>query len=150
MDWFRRQLSAEEKENDPLGLEETRPITRPRSNSRWQVNGEEWVEAESFIRFQRWTAGYEILVKRNNRDNWGHIVKSDNHRITVDWFCRHTKKVKRETFRRGNEFIEPLPEHIINIIENGLSGSVNYEYDEEKVDNEGNFLNKVMFRQTPR
>lgn len=144
MSWRLLHNSAEEKENDPVEVCEE--IPRSFKKSGWVYMDDQWCDAEMFIRFSRWTAGYDVMV----RHNLGHIVKSDSHDITVAWCTRSSMKVLTGTFSRGDETVKPMKRHVVNVLENGLSKSVDYEYDEEKVDSDGNFLHKVMFHQIPR
>ena len=148
--WMHRWKSEEEKDNNTDGDEDGDVIVweRPRSNVTIDRNDEKWVEAECLFRFKRWAPGY--LVNLDDRECVGHIIKADAHDVTVNWFCHSTKKNVTETFSRGDEAISPCWSHIIHVLENGHASCVDLECDEEKVDVDGNLLEKVMYHHVCR
>ena len=156
--WDTKWFQGDEKANDPLSYDDYLEVIHNNPlRKKVLSNDHRFNQAEHFIRRTRWRAGYEVKVRDDGtlgpsqgiRAGWasgiGHIVDCDRNFITVQWttYLHGDDGIKR--FSRTDPRVIPRGVHIQNIIANGRESCLKYEYDEEKVDVNGNVICNVLF-----
>lgn len=156
--WFQ----DEEKASDPLDYHEF--LEEIHSNPLRELKGNDCLrfsEVDEYIRMERWRNGYEVDVDdaghtlrpyvhpvrrgRGGTSGIGHIIECDSQTITVQWTTYWGGLEGIKTFSRRDLRVRPRIFHIDNVIANGKEACFKYEYDEEKVDVNGNVICKVWF-----
>ena len=147
-------MSSEQKETDPPEVHVDRVDSDYYSEEECgdEYSEIDWDRASRFIRYRRWTNGYEVYVLNKYQNmplpvgtGYGYIVGCDRLHVIVDWIKQGTMLHGRKRFGRGDHRLFPLRHHIENVLKNGKKSVVKYEYDEEKVDCYGEVIEKVYF-----
>ena len=166
MEWYKDEVEDskwyqdEEKASDPLDYHDF--MEEMHSNPLQELDPKDYLrfdEADEYIRMERWRTGYEVDIDDGGRtlrpyvemrrggvtSGIGHIIECDSQTVTVQWttYCGGFEGIK--TFSRRDIRVRPLIYHIDNVITNGKNACFKYEYDEEKVDVNGNVICKVWF-----
>ena len=111
-----------------------------------------WREGDLLLR-ARWTAGHEVeidnYVDPDGNRTWsayGHIVGAGPTFIRVCWVDDDDKVQIRSFFRTGR-CISPDSEQIRDVCQNGMNAMAKFDYEDEKVDDDGETKEINWFQQ---